>query len=81
MWRKLKQFLRDAEARTWQELQTAIAATMATVTAQGTINWFASCGYISIQSDEGPRSLLALAFPLPQESAVVQPRYIFFMAF
>ena len=45
MWSKVKQFLRSAEARTWEELKTAIAAALASVTAQDAINWFASCGY------------------------------------
>lgn len=45
MWSKVKQFLRSAEARTWEELQTAIAAALACVTARDAINWFASCGY------------------------------------
>ncbi len=42
---KVKQFLRSAEARTEAELQQAIAAALAGVTAQNTINWFALCGY------------------------------------
>jgi transposase len=45
MWSKVKQFLRGAEARTGEELQAAIAAALASVTAQDAINWFASCGY------------------------------------
>jgi transposase len=45
MWSKVKQFLRSAEARTTEELQAAIAAALATVTAQDALNWFASCGY------------------------------------
>lgn len=45
MWSKVKQFLRSAEARTGQELQAAIAAALASVTAQDAINWFASFGY------------------------------------
>lgn len=45
MWSKVKQFLRSAEARTGEELQAAIAAALATVTAQDALNWFASCGY------------------------------------
>lgn len=45
MWSKVKQFLRSAEARTGEELQAAIAAALAGVTAQDAINWFASCGY------------------------------------
>jgi hypothetical protein len=45
MWSKVKQFLRSAEARTGEELQTAIAAALACVTAQDAMNRFASCGY------------------------------------
>ena len=45
MWSKVKQFLRSAEARDWEKLQAAIAAALATVTAQDALNWFASCGY------------------------------------
>ena len=45
MWSKVKQFLRSAEARTWEELQVAIAAALAAVTAQDAVNWFASSGY------------------------------------
>lgn len=42
MWSKVKQFLRSAEARTGEKLQAAIAAALATVTAQDAPNWFAS---------------------------------------
>jgi len=45
MWSKVKQFLRGAEARTGEELQQAIAAALAGVTAQDAMNRFASCGY------------------------------------
>ena len=45
MWSKVKQFLRSAEARTGAELQQAIAAALACVTAQDAMSWFASCGY------------------------------------
>ena len=45
MWSKVKQFLRSAEARDWEKLQTAIAAALATVTVQDARNWFAACGY------------------------------------
>ena len=45
MWSKVKELLRGAEARTWEQLQGAIAAALACVTAQDAINWFASCGY------------------------------------
>ena len=42
---KVKPFLRSAEARDGVKLQAAIAAPLATVTAQDARNWFASCGY------------------------------------
>ena len=45
MWSKVKQCLRSAAARTGEELQNAIAAALACVTAQDAMNWFASCGY------------------------------------
>jgi transposase len=48
MWSRAEQFLRSAEARTGEELQKAIAAALASVTARDTINWFASCGYSCI---------------------------------
>ena len=49
MWSKVKQFLRSAEARTGEKLQAAIAAALATVTAQDAPNWFASRSYSFIQ--------------------------------
>lgn len=45
MWSKVKNFLRTAEARTESALIEAIAAALATITAQDAINWFACCGY------------------------------------
>ena len=45
MWSKVKQYLRGAEARTWEALVAAIAAALGTVTAQDAANWFAHCGY------------------------------------
>ena len=45
MWSKVKQFLRSAEARTWEALLAAIAAALAAVTPQDAANWFAHCGY------------------------------------
>jgi len=48
MWSKVKQLLRSAEARTREELQTAIAAALASVTPKDAMNWFASCGYSCI---------------------------------
>ena len=45
MWSKIKQCLRSAEARTAEELQMAIVAALACVTAHDAMKWFASCGY------------------------------------
>jgi transposase len=45
MWSKVKTCLRAAQARTAEALIQAIAAALATVTAQDAINWFAHCGY------------------------------------
>jgi transposase len=48
MWSKVKQFLRRAEARTWEALVAAIATALASVTSQDAANWFAHCGYCFI---------------------------------
>jgi len=45
MWSKVKQSLRSAEARTPEDLLTAIGRALQTVTQQDAIHWFASCGY------------------------------------
>jgi transposase len=45
MWSKVKALLRSAQARTPQELITAIGAALAKVTAQDALGWFVSCGY------------------------------------
>lgn len=45
MWSKVKNFLRSAEARTAEDLMTAIGQALARVTAQDAMNWFAHCGY------------------------------------
>jgi transposase len=45
MWSKVKNRLRSLEARTAEELQTAIATALAEVTAKDAAAWFASCGY------------------------------------
>lgn len=45
MWSKVKEALRSAKARTEETLWAAIAAALASVTAQDAIGWFASCGY------------------------------------
>lgn len=45
MWSKVKQALRSIEARTHEELLSAIAKALSYVTASDALNWFASCGY------------------------------------
>ena len=45
MWSKIKASLRSAEARTPEELVTAIGHALTQVTAQDALGWFASCGY------------------------------------
>jgi transposase len=45
MWSKVKQFLRKAKARTAETLLEAIAAALASVTAEDALGWFRSCGY------------------------------------
>lgn len=50
MWSKIKEYLRDAKARTQQSLDEAIAYALATVTAEDAQGWFASCGYAAPQN-------------------------------
>jgi transposase len=45
MWSKLKSLLRAAEARTPEDLITAIGQALARVTPKDALGWFASCGY------------------------------------
>lgn len=45
MWSKVKGLLRGAEARTPEDLITAIGQALARVTPQDALGWFASCGY------------------------------------
>jgi transposase len=45
MWSKVKSLLRKAQARTDQDLLSAIAAALRAVTAQDALGWFAACGY------------------------------------
>lgn len=45
MWSKVKGLLRSAEARSGEQLEAAIAAALAKVTALDAWGWFASCGY------------------------------------
>ncbi|MFN0068575.1 MAG: transposase [Limisphaerales bacterium] len=57
-WSEVELLRRGAEARTGAELQAALAAALACVTAQDARNGFASCGYRFIQCE------LALPSPL-----------------
>lgn len=45
MWSKVKGFLRSAEARSPEDLMTAIGQALARVTSTDAMNWFAHCGY------------------------------------
>jgi transposase len=45
MWSKVKNLLRGAEARTPDDLITAIGLALAKVTPQDALGWFTSCGY------------------------------------
>jgi len=45
MWSKVKSLLRGAEARTGEQLITAIGQALAQITPQDVLNWFAHCGY------------------------------------
>jgi len=49
MWSKVKEFLRDAKARTKEELYNAIGLALKTVTPQDAEGWFRSCGYTACQ--------------------------------
>lgn len=45
MWSKLKALLRKAQARTHSDLLSAIASSLACVSPQDALAWFAHCGY------------------------------------
>jgi transposase len=45
MWSKVKAYLKKVKARTQTELEKAIAAALATITASDCLNWFRHCGY------------------------------------
>ena len=49
MWSKIKTYLRNAKARTKEELYKAIGAALKTVTAQDAKGWFSLCGYTASQ--------------------------------
>jgi len=46
MWSKIKNFLRQVEARTEAALIEAIGVALALVTPQDARNWFAGCGTV-----------------------------------
>jgi transposase len=50
MWSKVKEFLRNAKARTEELLFNAIAAALKTITTEDAQGWFAACGYRYTQS-------------------------------
>ena len=45
MWSKVKALLRQAEARTAEDLQRAIGQALRQVSAENARGWFAACGY------------------------------------
>jgi transposase len=45
MWSKVKHLLRSMEARTPEDLMTAIGQALSHVTPKDAMNWFAHCGY------------------------------------
>jgi len=49
MWSKVKAFLRDAKARTQEELYDRIGAALQTISPQDAQSWFESCGYTAVQ--------------------------------
>jgi transposase len=50
MWSKIKEFLRDAKARTFDTLLAAIADALKKINAQDAQGWFESCGYMTYHS-------------------------------
>jgi transposase len=46
MWSKLKEFLRQAKARSAEALAQAIRQALATITVADAQGWFESCGYV-----------------------------------
>jgi hypothetical protein len=66
--------LRSTEARTRDELQTAIAAALACVTAKDAMNWFVSYGYSFnlIRSKEAPNSVCRPRYPMSPAGATGQ---------
>ena len=50
MWSKVKQHLRSARARTWEDLILAIGKALRTISPQDAEGFFFSCGYTSSHS-------------------------------
>ncbi len=50
MWSKVKEFLRNAKARTQEALLNAIGEALKTITHQDSLGWFSSCGYGASQA-------------------------------
>lgn len=50
MWSKVKQYLRSAKARTWEDLFLAIGQALQTVSSQDAEGFFSSCGYTTSHS-------------------------------
>lgn len=50
MWSKIKAYLRKVKARTEKDLEQAISDAFFSVTKSDIAGWFASCGYVLIQS-------------------------------
>lgn len=48
MWSKVKQYLRSAAARTFDELQEAVTAALHTITPRDCLGFFRHCGYIAM---------------------------------
>jgi len=48
MWSKVKNLLRTAEARTPEDLISAVKDSLNKISAENAINWFAHCGYTFI---------------------------------
>jgi len=48
MWSKVKNLLRKAEARTPEDLISAVKDSLKKISAENAINWFAHCGYAFI---------------------------------
>ena len=46
MWSKVKSFLRDAKARTWDQLLEAMAGALRTIAKKDCVGYFSDCGYV-----------------------------------